>query len=96
MEESQRLQQEFERLLQELRERAHEGCGVCSSKIAELEYWLRELREAVEERRVVMERYGGTGVLEGKLRATERTEFMAVEMLEELSEEMSRHLEGGG
>jgi len=43
---------------------------------------------------MVLESYGRS-VLEAKLRATERTEFMAVEMLEELTEELENHLEAG-
>lgn len=85
--------EDYRAAVEGLRRRAHRECESCRRLMGELDYWLKELHEAQTELRELLKSYGAGGVLEDKRRALEKGEFVALERLDELIEELKGHLE---
>ncbi len=68
-------------------------CEVCRKIYSEAVYWLKKFEEAVEERNLIIKHYKNSGALLNKLRKVECEEFEALENIEELMEELKKHVE---
>ncbi len=68
-------------------------CDFCIKMYEEIKYWLQKLEEAIDEKNLILKHYKNSDALLNKLRKVESEEFEALENLEELIDELKKHVE---